>query len=405
MNKEERVITFGCRLNACESETICEFAAELGLETYTIINSCAVTAEAERKLQQTIRSLFESDENIKIILTGCASELHPEFYLKMNGVVGIISNKMKLSRTAYEKYAAGQLPLAKDAVSKTYKNRIRGFLQIQNGCDHKCTYCVVRLARGPSVSFSPEDIVARAKNMLAKGYREIVLTGVNISSYSGGLGGLIRFLLKQIPQLKRLRLSSLDPADMNDELLKIFAGEERLMPHLHESIQSGDNLLLRRMLRRHTAEQVVEINEKILALRPDVVLGADLITGFPTETDEMFENTKKLLQNAHVSLAHVFPFSPRPATPAYAMPQVPRRVCLSRALELRTLAKALGRQKMLEFIGKTSPALAESEFFAKTNSFLQIKSREKLVPGEAYLFDCEDCEKTYIIGRPVKVNG
>ncbi|GHU18734.1 threonylcarbamoyladenosine tRNA methylthiotransferase MtaB [Alphaproteobacteria bacterium] len=429
--QENKIITFGCRLNLCESEIIHDFAKELGLEDITIINTCAVTAEAERKLRQTIRKLYNENNSIKIILTGCASELNPDFYIRMDGVAGIISNKMKLSKDEYVSMTVDPITNTKPASASkivpayvsesseavngsnvtlaTYKGRVRGFLQIQNGCDQKCTYCVIRLVRGPNVSFPKDDIVLQTKKLLQKGYKEIVLTGVNISSYgrgaeTGGLASLITYILKSVPELRRLRLSSLDPADIDDELINVISSEERLLPHIHESIQAGDDMILKRMLRRHSAAQVIEINEKILSRRPEVVLGADMMVGFPTETAEMFENTKLLMEKAHISLLHSFPFSPRPSTPACGMPMVEKKVRLARAAELRELSQNLLTKKMQEFIGKNVVILAESDYTAKTNSFLQVKSRKKLIVGNEYLFHCESCEKKHIIGNPIEIN-
>ncbi|MDR0968755.1 MAG: tRNA (N(6)-L-threonylcarbamoyladenosine(37)-C(2))-methylthiotransferase MtaB [Holosporaceae bacterium] len=397
------VISFGCRLNAREAELIRGFAEELGVVDYTLINTCAVTAEAERKLRQTIRRLRGENPDVKIILTGCASELRPDYYLKMEGVVGIISNKTKLSKSEYLKYATNK-PIK--PVGKFEK--IRGFLQIQNGCDHKCSYCVTRLTRGPNVSFDEDEIASQAREMLAKGYKEIVLTGINISSYGQNLAPpknlafIIRYLLKNVPELKRLGLSSLDPADIDDELIKIIGSEERLLPHIHESVQSGDNTILKRMIRRHTREQVIETNEKILSARPDAILGADIIVGFPTETDEMFENTKRLLTEGKFSLLHIFPYSKRPGTPAALMPQVEKSVKLNRAKELKKLSDEILRAKLLEQVGKDAVAVAEDEVNARTNSFLRVKSSQKLEAGREYLFRCESVDKNVIIGRPIK---
>ncbi|MDR1334829.1 MAG: radical SAM protein, partial [Holosporaceae bacterium] len=303
MSPYNRIITFGCRLNASESETVADIAAAAGLRGFTIINTCAVTAEAERKLRQTIRKLYSGDDGIKIILTGCAAQLHADFYLQMNGVVGVIPNDKKLLPEEYKKYLPLNAPVVDAVKSKNHgsqisiantpqqSQKVRGFLQIQNGCDQKCTYCIVRVTRGNNISYARDDILQLAKNMIHRGYAEIVLTGVNITSYGrdmanadGGLASLIRYLLKNIPELKRLRLSSLDPADMNQNLLDIIGGEERLMPHIHESIQSGDNTILQRMKRRHLRENIIETNQKILSVRPETIFGADLIVGFPTET-------------------------------------------------------------------------------------------------------------------------
>jgi threonylcarbamoyladenosine tRNA methylthiotransferase MtaB len=392
-------------LNACESDVIDDFAHELGVTDFAIINTCAVTQEAERKLCQTIRKLHRENENIRIILTGCASELNPQRYLLMDGVVGIISNKAKLSRSEYLKYST---PMATG--NAHLPKKIRGFLQIQNGCDQKCSYCVVRLTRGPNISFSRDDIVQQARHLLSKGYVEIVLTGVNISSYgrdmSDGqnLSSIIRYILKNVPELERLRLSSLDPADIDDDLLEIMRSEQRLMPHLHLSIQSGDDLILTRMRRRHRRKQVVEISHKILEARPDTVLGADMIVGFPTETEEMFENTKKIVQEAHLSLLHVFSFSIRPGTPAAAMPQVEKNMIRRRGKDLKLLAKEILAEKLYKYIGRKVTAIGEGGYEARTDSFLPVKSREKLSAGQKYLLSCEEVTPEAMDCVPIMTN-
>ena len=396
-----KVINFGCRLNACESETIERFAGELGVVDYTIINTCAVTAEAERQLRQEIRKLHKQSPNIKLVLTGCAAELNPEIYLGMDGVVGIISNKIKLSKEQYSKYGSGE----KSTLIQYDNQRVRGFVQIQNGCDHRCTYCVVRLTRGPSISFDKDEIVFQAKESLRQGYKELVLTGVNISSYGQDLSPrtnisfIIRYLLKNVPGLTRLRLSSLDPADIDDELIALIVGEERLMPHIHESIQSGDNMILKRMGRRHSREQIIETNLKILEKRPDVIFGADIIAGFPTESDEMFENTRKLLREGNLSLLHVFPYSKRPKTPAALMPQVLKKTAVARAKILREDASKILDQKLRTFVGQKVHILAETSEIAKTDSFLAVKSLSELEPGKEYWINCVKAENNTIIGE------
>lgn len=406
MNK--KIITFGCRLNACESDTIQSFADELNLKDFIIINTCAVTAEAERKLRQAIRKIFNENPEAKIILTGCASELNPDLYISMDGVVGIISNKLKLSKEEYLKYSQQKTPIFQvDNSGNDANKKIRGFLQIQNGCDHKCTYCIVRTTRGLNVSSDEQEIVSQAKNLLNRGYREIVLTGVNISSYGSdlvprrNLAYIVQYILHNVPEMKRLRLSSLDPADIDDDLINIIANEERVLPHIHESIQSGDDLILKRMMRRHSRKQVIEINQKILQRRPDVIFGADVIVGFPTETDEMFLNTKRFLCEANLSLLHIFPFSRRPGTAASLMPNVDKKIIMNRAKELKTLAKEILFSKLSQYIGKNLVILAENEKNAKTDSFLKVKSKSKLTPGKEYLFNCESLDGEYIVGTPI----
>jgi threonylcarbamoyladenosine tRNA methylthiotransferase MtaB len=404
MNSPTNVLTFGCRLNACESDLIKNFAKELGIVDFILINTCAVTAEAERKLQQTIRRLYNENPTVKIILTGCASELRPDYYIQMDGVVGIISNKTKLSKSEYLKYGSAKKTICPPPTHK----KVRGFLQIQNGCDQKCTYCIVRLTRGNNVSFPEDEIVNQARALLQKGYKEIVLTGVNISSYgrdlnsSKNLSFIVRYILKNIPELTRLRLSSLDPADIDDDLINLIGSEEKLLPHIHESIQSGDDMILKRMMRRHNRNQLIEINEKISEVRPSVIFGADIIVGFPTETEEMFSNTKKLLTDAKLSLLHIFPFSGRPGTPAALMPKVERKVIMRRAKELRILADDILNKKIKEQIGKNVIILAEDDINAKTDCFLDVKSSVPLITGKEYFFRCDSVDKNVIIGQPIK---
>ena len=405
---KSNVITFGCRLNACESEIIEDFVKELGLDDFTVINTCAVTAEAERKLRQTIRRLYSENNEVKIILTGCAAELNPNFYIGMDGVVGIISNNIKLSKDEYKKYSRVNDDSKQQIISeKSRIKKIRGFLQIQNGCDQKCTYCVVRITRGTNVSFDEDDIVEQAKNLIKKGYKDIVLTGVNISAYGRdmsprkNLAYIVNYILRHAPEVKRLGLSSLDSADIDDDLIKIIGNEERLLPHIHESIQSGDNLILKRMMRRHSREQVIETNAKILDVRNEAIFGADIICGFPTETDEMFMNTKKLLKEAHITLLHAFPFSKRPGTPAAQMPGVDRKVAHERVRELKTLAQEILHNKLQEYVSKKVTILAEDNKHAKTNSFLKVISTEKIETGKEYLFQCERAENDHLIGRPI----
>lgn len=413
-NISVNVITFGCRLNSCESEIIKGFAREIGVKNHTIINTCAVTAEAERKLSQTIRKIYKQNNLIQIILTGCAAELNPEKYIKMPGVVGIISNSIKLSKNAYLAYTDKDY-LSSNNSDYLYQSneldtldRIRGFLQIQNGCDNKCTYCVVRITRGKNVSFSEDDIINQAKFLVQKGYKEIVLTGVNITSYGGDIGKsnglpyIITHILKNVPEIRRMRLSSIDPADIDKELISVLTSESKIMPHIHESIQSGDNLILKRMLRKHTREDVINTNQMILSLRPDFIFGADFIVGFPTETEDMFENTKKIVHQASITLSHVFPFSPRPKTPAANMPEVNRADILKRSKDLRTVTQNAFCEKATDLIGKTIRVIAETEKAGKTDSFIDIVSTNNMNVGEEYMFSCELISDTQIVGKAVK---
>lgn len=425
------IITFGCRLNACESETIEAFLKEIGNELgigskgeITLINTCAVTAEAERKLRQTIRRIFTENPDVKIILTGCAAELHREFYMGMDGVVGVVSNESKLCKDEYKKIVES---VFSEKIHKNTKNnsekrefsgeksekpkKVRGFLQIQNGCDQKCTYCVVRLTRGPNVSFDEDEIVEQARVLIRRGYKDIVLTGVNISAYGRdmsprkNLAYIMDYILRNVAEIKRLGLSSVDPADMDDDLIDIVCNEKRVLPHIHESIQSGDDMILKRMMRRHSRQQVIDVNRRILERRPEVVFGADIICGFPTETDEMFENTKKLMYEAHITLLHAFPYSKRPGTPAARMPEVDRSKARERVRELKMLAQEVLKAKLQEVVAAGQgrvQVLAEDAHNAKTDSFLRVVTPDSDTPmtaGEKYEVVCERVDDGAIVGK------
>jgi threonylcarbamoyladenosine tRNA methylthiotransferase MtaB len=386
---------------------------DVNTDDCVIINTCAVTSEAERQLRQTIRSVYRNNAQAKIILTGCAAELNPERYGRMDGVVGVVSNKLKLSRNEYLKFVTkdGTDVSAPQQLRTTplKSDRVRGFLQLQNGCDQRCTYCVVSRARGVNVSHPKEKIMDDALRLLQKGYREIVLTGVNISSYGRDLSpkeklsDILQYLLKMVPEVRRWRLSSLDPADMDDDLLRLMANEERLMPHLHESLQSGNDIILQRMRRRYSRNQVIETNQRLMETRPGIVLGADIIVGFPTETDEMYQNTKEILVKAHISLAHIFKFSPRPETPAAAMPQVEKNIIIARAKDLKFCSQELLYRKCLTYLGKEISGLAETKNTAKSDSFLPIKSLDSLVMGKVYVFRCVSVHNNQIIAKVVAV--
>ena len=392
------VVNFGCRLNACESEKIEEIACELGLSGFVIINSCAVTAEAERQVKQYIRKIHNENPSAKIIITGCASENDAETFSKMEGVVGIIENSKKLDANSYIKYASSSTK-----ISKLEKNNVRAFVQIQNGCDNACTYCIVRKTRGSSISFHPEtilaDIVDRLNNESVK---EIVLTGVNISSYNFNglsLANLCRFLLRNLDGLKRLRLSSLDPADLDDDFIVLFKDEDRMMPHIHLSIQSGDDMVLRRMLRRHSRDQVIHLINKVRSVRPDVVFGADFIAGFPTETDEMFQNTYDFIKECNIQLCHIFPYSERPGTAAACMPQVDKKIRRQRARELIRISDEILEKKLRSYIGKLVTVLAETDHSGKTDNFLHVETEDVLQVGRTYNMFGVDCNDGKLIAK------
>jgi threonylcarbamoyladenosine tRNA methylthiotransferase MtaB len=361
-----QVITLGCRLNTFESEVMRELGRDAGLGDAIIINTCAVTAEAERQARQTIRRAARDNPEAKIIVTGCAAQLNPKAFADMEEVDRVLGNEEKLDPARL----AGDGPAVQVAdimtVRKTaphlisgMEGRTRAFVQIQQGCDHRCTYCIIPFARGPNRSVAADAVIAQVRGLVETGHREVVLTGVDICSYGAdgadSLGGLVGRLLGEVTDLERLRLSTLDPAAMDDELFTLFADEHRLMPHLHLSLQSMDDMVLKRMKRRHTREDAFNLVARARAVRPDAVFGADLIAGFPTETDARFENTLAAVGELGLAHLHVFPYSPRPGTPAAHMPEVPRTVAKARAARLR----ATGDEGLKRFLAGRAGTMAQ----------------------------------------------
>ncbi len=362
-----RIITLGCRLNSFESEVLRRNAHAAGLEDAIIVNTCAVTAEAVRQARQAIRKARRAHPHARLIVTGCAAQLEPERFAAMAEVDAVLGNAEKLDRDAFRlppgdglRMQVGDIMRVRETAPHLidgFEGRARAFVQIQNGCDHRCTFCIIPFARGPARSLPVAAVVEQARALVdAAGYREIVLTGVDISSYGTdlddrpGLAHLCRALLEGVPGLARLRLSSLDPAAIEPDLIRLIGDEPRMAPHLHLSVQAGDDLVLKRMKRRHSRAQVIDLCAELRALRPEVVFGADLIAGFPTETDAMFENTRALMRQSGIVYVHVFPFSARPGTPAARMPQVAPGIRKARAARLRAdgtqaLARFLERQR------------------------------------------------------------
>ena len=378
------IVTFGCRLNAYESEVMRSLAQGAGLEDAVIVNTCAVTAEAERQARQAIRKARRNRPGAQIIVTGCAAQIHPERYAAMAEVDRVLDNAEKLTRGAY---GADAKLLVDDfrSVEETavhlidgFEGRARAFLQVQQGCDHRCTFCIIPYGRGPSRSVAMGAIADQARALVKRGIKEIVLTGVDITDYGKdlpgrpSLGQMVRRLLATAPELPRLRLSSLDPVELDEDLFRLVAEEPRLMPHFHLSLQAGDDLILKRMKRRHSRADAIAVAMRLRALRPDVALGADLIAGFPTETDEMFENTARLVEDCGLSFLHVFPYSAREGTPAARMPQVPVEIRKARALHLRTAGEAALARFLTGRVGTDVDVLVEkpgrgrSEHYAPT---------------------------------------
>jgi threonylcarbamoyladenosine tRNA methylthiotransferase MtaB len=383
------VITFGCRLNTAESEAAKAHAVAAGLTAAVIVNTCAVTAEAVRQARQAIRKARRERPNAKIIVTGCAVQIEPERFASMDEADFVIGNAEKTSAETFLRIAEGELPRVKvndiAAVREAaphllsgFGSRARAYVEIQNGCDHRCTFCVIPYGRGPSRSVPAGDVVRQIRALVAEGYREIVLTGVDITSYGTGLPGtmtlgrLVRTILKLVPELPRLRLSSIDTIEADDALWEAFAEEERLMPHLHLSLQSGDDLILKRMKRRHLRGDAIGFCQRMRSLRPDIVFGADLIAGFPTEDDAMFENTLRLADDCGLSFLHVFPFSARPKTPAARMPQLDRGLVKERAARLRSKAAERLTAHLHGETGKTFDVLMERAGIGRTPGFTEM---------------------------------
>ncbi len=371
-----KILTFGCRLNTFETSLIHKIGDDL--DDVLVVNTCAVTGEAERQCRQAIRKAHRDFPHMKIVVTGCGAQLHPEEYAAMPEVTRVLGNREKLSREilhASEKVVVSDMnkPVEWDLPIVTdFEGRTRAFLQIQQGCDHACTFCIIHQARGQNMGLLPDLIIKQAKTFVANGFSEIVLTGVDITSYPYGFNDIIKRLLNEVPEIKRLRLGSLDPACIDDEFISLFAMYPNLMSHIHLSIQAGDNLILKRMGRRHNREQVIKSCQKIRSIRPDMVFGADLITGFPTETEEQFMNTIDLVERTGITHLHVFPYSARPGTPAAKMPMIDMAVRKERAARLRSVGEKLLDNLLDATIGQTKPVLIEKEGQGYTNNYIKV---------------------------------
>ncbi len=394
MNPSVDVVTFGCRLNACESQAIREQAAIDGITEAVVFNTCAVTAEAVRQARQAIRKARRERPGARLIVTGCAAQIDPAAFAAMDEVDLVLGNARKAAPGAL--LETGPRVRVDDimAVRETtgqgaagFAERARAYVEIQNGCDHRCTFCVIPYGRGNARSVAATAVVERVKRLTAAGHAEVVLTGVDLTSWGADLAGaptlgyLVALILEGVPELARLRLSSIDAAEIDADLMACLAREARLMPHLHLSLQSGDDLILKRMKRRHSRADALALIAAVRRVRPDTAFGADLIAGFPTETDAAFENTLGLVEEAGLAYLHVFPFSPRPGTPAARMPQRPRGEIKARAGRLRVagdaaLARHLGRQ-----VGRRVIALVEREGRARAEDFTEIAFEGAAAPG------------------------
>jgi threonylcarbamoyladenosine tRNA methylthiotransferase MtaB len=383
------VVTFGCRLNAYESEAIRLRADEAQLQGAVVVNTCAVTAEAVRQSRQAIRRLKRENPARRVIVTGCAAQTEPQTYAAMAEVDAVLGNAEKLTAQTYADFGVGRservqvndiMALREIAPQMVdhFDGHTRAFLQVQNGCDHRCTFCVIPYGRGNSRSVPMGAVIDEARRLVEKGYPELVLTGVDLTSYGGDLpgsptlGALVEKILKLVPDVKRLRLSSIDSIEADATLMRLIAEEERLMPHFHLSAQSGDDIILKRMKRRHGRADTIAFCDAVRRHRPDAAFGADLIAGFPTETDAMFENSLSLVEDAGLSVLHVFAYSPRPGTPAARMPPVPGSIVKERAARLRARGAAALARRLDAMIGSQQTVLAERGGMGRTPCFTPV---------------------------------
>ncbi|MFD2249006.1 threonylcarbamoyladenosine tRNA methylthiotransferase MtaB [Pseudochelatococcus lubricantis] len=389
------IVTFGCRLNIAESEALRRHAEAAGGDI-VIVNTCAVTAEATRHARQSIRRLKRERPGAEIVVTGCAAQIEPGRFAAMPEVARVVGNAEKMrpetwTTPATERVSVSDIMAVRETapqMADAFEGHTRAFVQVQNGCDHRCTFCVIPYGRGPSRSVPMGEVVDSLKRLVDNGYREAVITGVDITSYGADLPGkptlglLVKNILRHVPGLARLRLSSIDSVEADDHLLEAIATDARMMPHLHLSLQSGDDLVLKRMKRRHAHADMLKFVETLRRLRPDMVFGADIIAGFPTETEEMFARSYEAVVAYGLTHLHVFPFSPRPGTPAARMPQVAREIVKERAARLRGLGARLLEMHLAGEVGQQRIVLTERGGVGRTEAFTPVKLPGSTVPGQ-----------------------
>ena len=417
MNRDAEIITFGCRLNIYESEILKQGIKKSNIKNTSVFNSCAVTSETVRQVKQSIRKRKREFPDDKIIVTGCAAQIDPKTFSEMEEVDIVSGN---LEKREINNLIKKDKPKAKINVSNIlenkqnlnsltdgYDNRSRAFVEIQNGCNHRCTFCIIPYGRGNSSSKSVKNIINEINLMLEKGHKEIVLTGVDIASWGHdletetNLGFLIDKILKGCPDLKRLKLSSMDVIGFDDQLLEIVSSEKRILPHLHLSLQAGDNMILKRMKRRHLREDAINLCSKIREKRNDMAFGADLITGFPTETDEMFLNTIKIVDECNLDWLHVFPFSPRPGTPAAKMPQNKKETSKKRAKILREKGEEIKKAHLKNLVGKEIEVFVEKNNSGHTNQFAPVKLEDEFLPGTSVIAKIFKSDDNFVYGKSI----
>ena len=390
MGKEPEIFTFGCRLNSYESEIIEQNLIEKGLKDIAVYNSCAVTEEAIRQVKYSIRKKRRDEPNTKIVVTGCAAQIEPESFLEMEEVDKVLGNSEKRDISSHllrnNNNLVSDIMINEDPLNSLrngYKSKTRAFVEIQNGCNHRCTFCVIPFGRGNLRSKSKEQIIKEINNLINEGHKEIILTGVDIASWNmenkkeASLGILIEHILSEAPRLERLRLSSMDIIGFDEKLIDLIANNKRILPHINLSLQSGDNLILKRMKRRHLREDAIDLCDQLKQKRPEVSFGADLIVGFPTETEEMFQNTLDIIEECQLDWIHAFPFSPRPGTPAAKMPQNDNKLIKLRSKILRDVAKQRKIKHLENLVGKNIEVFVEKDNKGHSNQFAPIKLIER----------------------------
>ena len=403
------VVTFGCRLNAFESEVMRQNATG-GAPKTIIVNTCAVTSEAERQSRQAIRKLRRQYPDSRIVVTGCAAQIHPERYEAMPEVTQILGNTEKLEAVHFhqpsdQRVQVSDIMLVRETAGHLisgFEGRTRAIIEVQQGCDHRCTFCIIPFGRGPSRSVLPDRVIQQVRLQVEQGYAELVLTGVDVTSYGfdlpgkPSLGSLVQKILRDVPELQRLRLSSLDPVGLDDDLLRAIAEEDRVMPHLHLSVQAGDDMILKRMKRRHLRDDVIKLSQRVKALRPDIALGADIIAGFPTETDEMFQRSVDLLDEAGITHLHVFPYSARPGTPAARLKRVDGKVVDERALRLREAGQVAMNNLLDSWVGRTATVLVEKDGQGFSDQYLPMRVNGQ--PGQIVTAQIDRIENGVLLG-------
>jgi|TARA_B110000211_G_scaffold150833_1_gene171530 threonylcarbamoyladenosine tRNA methylthiotransferase MtaB len=399
-----KFVTLGCRLNTYETEAMRELAKNENIENIAVVNTCAVTAEAVRKSKQEIRKIHRENPTTKIIVTGCAAQIEPETFAKMSEVSNVFGNIEKMKTSTWKKLSkelnfigkteriqVDDIMSAKETAGHLidgFGTRSRAYVQVQNGCDHRCTFCIIPYGRGNSRSVAAGIIIEQIKRLVGNGFKEIVLTGVDLTSWGSDLpskpklGDLVLKILKLVPDLARLRISSIDSIEVDENLMEAIANEARLMPHFHLSLQSGDNMILKRMKRRHLRDDAILFCETVRKIRPEITFGADIIAGFPTETDDMFENSMQLVNECDLTWLHIFPYSPRQGTPASRMPQVNGIKIKERAKLLRSLGATQVSKYLNSQIGKYHNILMESESMGRTEQFAEVDFQNPQQPGE-----------------------